>query len=100
MCAGCSTDWRCAGRPGTTPRASTIVWTATTALLAALLVFENLSAPLPTSDMRIPAIYDQIAAQPGDFAVLDLPLGWRNGFSVFGKQDVIIMSGQCLLATK
>ncbi len=68
--------------------------TATTALLAALLVFENLSAPLPTSDMRIPAIYDQIAAQPGDFAVLDLPLGWRNGFSVFGKQDVIIMSEQ------
>ena len=68
--------------------------TATTALLAALLVFENLSAPLPTSDMRIPAIYDQIAAQPGDFAVFDLPLGWRNGFSVFGKQDVIIMSEQ------
>ncbi len=70
--------------------------TATTALLAVLLVFENLSAPLPTSDMRIPAIYDQIAAQPGDAdgAVLDLPLGWRNGFSVFGKQDVIIMSEQ------
>ena len=42
--------------------------TATTALFAALLVFENLSAPLPTSDMRIPAIYDQIAAEPGDFA--------------------------------
>ena len=26
--------------------------------------------------------------------MLDLPLGWRNGFSVFGKQDVIIMSEQ------
>ena len=26
--------------------------------------------------------------------MLDLPVGWRNGFSVFGKQDVIIMSEQ------
>ncbi len=70
--------------------------TATTALLAGLLVFENLSTPLPIADMRVPAIYDQIAAEPGDAkgAVLDLPVGWRNGFSVFGKQDVIIMSEQ------
>lgn len=63
-------------------------------LLAAALLFENLSAPLPLSDMRIPRIYDIIAADPGDFAVLDLPVGWRNGFSVFGKQDVIIMAEQ------
>ena len=67
---------------------------AVTALLAGLLVFENLSIPLPTADMRTPAIYDVIAAEPAGGAVLDLPLGWRNGFSVFGKQDLIIMSQQ------
>jgi hypothetical protein len=67
---------------------------ATAVLLAGLLVFENLSAPLPTADMRVPGIYDRIKAEPGEFAVLDLPVGWRNGFSVFGKQDIIIMSEQ------
>ncbi|MEZ4769051.1 MAG: interleukin-like EMT inducer domain-containing protein [Caldilineales bacterium] len=63
-------------------------------MLAAFLVFENLSAPLPMADMQTPSIYAAIAAEPGDFAVLDLPVGWRNGFSVFGKQDLIIMSEQ------
>ncbi|MDW8316656.1 MAG: interleukin-like EMT inducer domain-containing protein [Anaerolineae bacterium] len=64
-----------------------------TALAGGLLI-ENLSVPLPLSDMRIPAIYDRIARAEGSFAVLDLPTGWRNGFSVFGKQDVIIMFQQ------
>jgi hypothetical protein len=67
---------------------------AATALLAGLLLFENLSIPLPTSDMATPVIYDVIATEPAGGAVLDLPLGWRNGFSVFGKQDLIIMSQQ------
>jgi hypothetical protein len=65
-----------------------------TLLLAVGLLFENLATPLPLTDMRVPRIYDTIAADTGDFAVLDLPLGWRNGFSVFGKQDVIIMFEQ------
>ncbi len=67
---------------------------AVTALLAGLLIFENLSIALPTADMHTPAIYDVIAAEPAGSAVLDLPLGWRNGFNVFGKQDLIIMSQQ------
>jgi hypothetical protein len=68
-------------------------------LLGALFFFfmvENISAPLPLSDMRIPAIYRQIAtdvdATPG--IVLELPLGWRNGARVAGKKDVIIMFEQ------
>lgn len=67
---------------------------AATALLAGLLLFENLSVPLPTAGMHTPAIYDVIATEPAGGAVLDLPLGWRNGFNVFGKQDLIIMSQQ------
>ena len=63
-----------------------------TCLLAFLLLFEHLSAPLPISDLRVPSIYARVAAEPGDFALLELPPGWRNGARVAGKQDVIIMS--------
>jgi hypothetical protein len=61
------------------------------ALLPALLLFEHLSIPLPLSDLRVPAIYDRVASQPGDFALLELPPGWRNGARVAGKQDIVIM---------
>ena len=40
----------------------------------------------------MPALYAQVAAEPGDFALLELPPGWRNGARVAGKQDVVIMS--------
>ena len=33
-----------------------------------------------------------MAAEPGDFALLELPPGWRNGARVAGKQDLVIMS--------
>ena len=61
-------------------------------ILLSLLLFEHLSAPLPMSDLRVPAIYARVAAEPGDFALLELPPGWRNGARVAGKQDVVIMS--------
>jgi hypothetical protein len=48
---------------------------AVAALLAGLLIFENLSIPLPTADMATPSIYDVIAEEPAGGAVLDLPLG-------------------------
>jgi hypothetical protein len=53
-------------------------------ILLALLLFEHLSAPLPISDLRVPAIYAGVAAEPGDFALLELPPGWRNGARVAG----------------
>ncbi len=40
----------------------------------------------------MPAIYDRVADEPGDFALLELPLGWRNGARVAGKQDIVIMA--------
>ena len=63
----------------------------TAGLLAALLLGEHLSIPLPLSDLRLPAAYRAVMADPQPGALLDLPLGWRNGFNVFGKSDVIIM---------
>lgn len=71
--------------------------TTTGLLLAgAALIFglEQLSIPLPLNDFRIPPIYARLAAQPGDFAVLELPTGWRNGARVLGRSDVLIMMQQ------
>ena len=56
-------------------------------LIAALLIFEHWSVPLPLTDARIPPVYEQIAAEPGDFAILQLPLGWRNSFGVQGAEN-------------
>jgi hypothetical protein len=64
------------------------------ALIGALFAAEHVSTPLPLNDFRIPPIYQQLAAQPGDFAVLELPTGWRNGARVLGKSDVLIMMQQ------
>lgn len=52
-----------------------------------LILFEHLSVPLPLTDARIPDVYAQIAREPGDFAVLTLPLGWRNSFGQIGAED-------------
>jgi hypothetical protein len=56
-------------------------------LLAALLLFEHWSVPLPLTDASIPLVYEQVAAEPGDFAILQLPMGWRNSFGVQGAES-------------
>ncbi len=56
-------------------------------LLAAAILFEHLALPLPLSDARIPAVYAQIAADPRPVSVLQIPLGWRNSFGVFGPEQ-------------
>jgi Interleukin-like EMT inducer len=55
------------------------------------LLFEHLSIPLPLSDLRVPALYERVAVEPGDFALLEVPPGWRNGARVAGKMDTVIM---------
>src|SRR5690606_28597567 len=64
------------------------------AVVAGAFIFEHLATPLPLSDFRIPGIYARIATEPGDFAVLELPTGWRNGARVLGKSDLLIMMQQ------
>ena len=59
--------------------------------LLIVLLFEHLSVPLPMSDLRVSPLYDQVAAAAGDFALLELPPGWRNGARVAGKSDLVIM---------
>lgn len=52
----------------------------------AAILFEHLAVPLPLSDARVPAVYDQIAADPRPVSVMHVPLGWRNSFGVFGAE--------------
>jgi ABC-type transport system involved in cytochrome c biogenesis permease component len=56
-------------------------------VLVALVVFEHWSVPLPLTDARIPPVYEPVAAEPGDFAILQLPMGWRNSFGVQGAEN-------------
>ncbi len=55
--------------------------------LTVLLAFEQLVIPIPLSDLRVPAIYQTIGSQPGDFSILELPLGWRGSISLQGKMQ-------------
>jgi hypothetical protein len=52
-----------------------------------LILVEHAAIPLPLSDARVPEVYQQIAREPGDFAILSLPLGWRNSFTMQGAED-------------
>jgi len=58
-----------------------------TCLLATLIILEHLSVPLPTTDARIPEVYQRIGAEPGEFAVMQLPLGWRDSYGVLGSEQ-------------
>jgi hypothetical protein len=80
-------------RWSTTKNPSSIYYPLFT-LIFSLFLFEHLSAPLPQSDMRVPAAYQTIAAEPGDFAVLDIPFAWRNGFRITGALTTQFMFGQ------
>ncbi len=55
-------------------------------LLLVLLLFDQVSVPLPLSDARIPAAYDQIGAEPDQFTLMQLPLGWRNSYGTVGAE--------------
>jgi hypothetical protein len=56
-------------------------------LLAGLVLFEHWSVPLPLTDARVPAVYERLAVDPEDYAILQLPLGWRNSFGTLGAES-------------
>lgn len=55
-------------------------------LLGILILFEHLSLPVPLTEATVPDWYYTLAEEPGDFAILELPLGWRNSFGVQGAE--------------
>lgn len=72
------------GNPQNAPLATRYV--LVTILLTGAILFEHLALPAPLSDARIPAIYTEIAADPDPISVMQVPLGWRNSFGVFGAE--------------
>jgi|GEM_PF-1142051 len=62
-------------------------WKAATLGILAFAFVEQLVVPLPLTDLRVPEIFNTIRADPGDFAVLDLPLGWRDSAGIQGAID-------------
>ncbi|RIK36862.1 MAG: hypothetical protein DCC55_26025 [Chloroflexi bacterium] len=66
------------------------LWPLVSIVLAGAVLFEHLAIPLPLSDARIPAVYDVIAADPRPVSVLQVPLGWRNSFGVFGAEQTLL----------
>ncbi len=65
-------------------------------LLLVLVLFDQVSVPLPLTDARVPGPYATIAAEAGDFAVLQLPLGWRNSFGTWGAERTQLQYFQSL----
>ncbi len=72
----------------------TILPPALCCLLSAVFLLEHLAIPLPQSDMRVPEPYQTIAAGPGRFTLLDIPVAWRNGFRITGPHHSGFMFGQ------
>jgi len=55
--------------------------------VALLVTGDHLVVPLPLTDARVPEFYTRLAQEPGDFSILQLPLGWRNSFGTLGAED-------------
>jgi hypothetical protein len=65
-------------------------------VMLGLVILDGLSVPLPLTDARVSPVYAQIAAEPGDFAILPLPLGWRESFRTMGAEQTQIQYYQAV----
>ncbi|MCG2685865.1 hypothetical protein L6258_00655, partial [Candidatus Parcubacteria bacterium] len=57
-------------------------------LFIVFTLIEFLPLPFPTTDLQVPAIYHEIAKDPGDFSVLTLPLGFNSGNIQLGPSPI------------
>lgn len=57
-------------------------------LTSVLILLEYLPIPFPTTDLRSPNIYQEIARDRGNFSVLTLPLGFNSGNIALGRSPI------------
>ena len=75
------------GRDGRSEtRLSAIAVAVLGVMLTGGVILEHLSLPAPLTDASVPAVYEQIAAEPGEFSIMQLPLGWRTSFGPIGSE--------------
>ncbi|HET7375597.1 MAG TPA: hypothetical protein VFK30_02750 [Anaerolineae bacterium] len=73
-----------------TPQALSFTRTSIPIILAALYIFDyHLLQPFPITQMPDYSIYHTLASMPGNFAVLELPIGVRTGFAVVGRGEYL-----------
>jgi len=68
--------------------------TAVAVLLSMIILAENMAVPLPLSNATVPEPYRTIAAEPGDFSIIQIPLGWRDGFGTVGRERTMLQTYQ------
>ena len=56
-------------------------------LVLGLVVFDYWNPPVQVSEVTQPAILKQISEEPGDFVVLDAPLGRQDGYTAAGDSN-------------
>ena len=90
MLAGCGTAWvlaRAQMPALANRRAARVVSGVLIAAVCGIVGFEHVNLPLPLADTTVPAIYQRIGQEPGDFTIMDIPLGWRSGFGPVGTEN-------------
>ena len=63
---------------------TTKAWPAALAV-SLVIALEYLRLPYPTAEVDIPEVYHEIAADPREVAVMEIPLGWRTGWGSTGR---------------
>lgn len=64
-------------------------WLLVGALSLAFVWDYGLWQPFPITQMPDYSIYHTLAAEPGDFALLEIPIGVRTGFAIVGRGEYL-----------
>jgi len=51
----------------------------------ALICFEFLAVPYPMTEVEVPSFYRQVAQEPGDFVLMELPMNWDRPIHQFNQ---------------
>ncbi|MDH4136260.1 MAG: hypothetical protein OEW09_06020 [Anaerolineae bacterium] len=51
----------------------------------ALICFEFLAVPYPMTEVAVPSFYQQVAQEPGDFVLMELPMNWDRPIHMFNQ---------------
>jgi hypothetical protein len=54
-------------------------------MAGALICFEFLSVPYPMTEVEVPSFYRQVAQEPGDFVLMELPMNWDRPIHQFNQ---------------